>query len=208
MTREARAFLTARTDPVRMVIFDCDGVLIDSEALCDRVTAASMTELGWPISPEECHLRFLGWTFNDMVPVVEAQIGRPIDIARVHGLVARLSVVFAAEVEPIPGALDAASRRRTCSWKPRRQRESRPPIAWSSRTRSPALGPRKQPGWRASATARTMMEPLCAQSGRCRSVRCTPSPPCCGPWHDHQAARWPLDHDRLRLNPFPCPIMV
>lgn len=107
MTSESRAFLAARTDPIRMVIFDCDGVLIDSEALCDRVTAASLTELGWPISPEECHRRFVGWSFNDMVPVIEAHIGRPIGIAWVNAIVARLSVVFAREVEPVPGALDA-----------------------------------------------------------------------------------------------------
>ena len=107
MTAEALGFLTARTDPLRMVIFDCDGVLIDSEALCDRVVAASLTELGWPISPEDCHRRFIGWSFNDMIPVIEAQIGRPIGIAWVHGLVARVSEVFALEVEPIPGAMEA-----------------------------------------------------------------------------------------------------
>ena len=107
MTEEAVAFLNARTDPLRMVIFDCDGVLIDSEALCDRVVAASLTELGWPIAAEECHRQFLGWSFYDMVPVIEARIGRTIGAEWVDGLVARVSAVFAQEVEPVPGALDA-----------------------------------------------------------------------------------------------------
>jgi HAD superfamily hydrolase (TIGR01509 family) len=90
VTQDALAFLAERADPVRMVIFDCDGVLIDSEALCDRVVAASLTELGWAISAEDCHRRFLGWTFHDMVPAIE-----------------RVSAVFAAEVEPVPGAWEA-----------------------------------------------------------------------------------------------------
>ena len=78
MTREAHAFLAGRllagrflagrTGPLRLVIFDCDGVLIDSESLCDRVTAASLTKLGWAISAEECHRRFIGLSFYDMVP--------------------------------------------------------------------------------------------------------------------------------------------
>jgi HAD superfamily hydrolase (TIGR01509 family) len=107
MTLEARAFLAARTDPLRLVIFDCDGVLIDSEALCDRVVSASLTDLGWPISAGECHRRFVGWSFHDMVPVIEAQIGHTVGVAWVDAIVARVSEAFAREVEPIPGARDA-----------------------------------------------------------------------------------------------------
>ncbi len=109
MTDEARAFLSARTLPVRMVIFDCDGVLIDSEALCDRVVAASVTEQGWTIAPEECHHRFLGLSFYDMVPLIEAHLGKPVGIGWVHQVVERLTVVLAQEVEPIPGAMEALS---------------------------------------------------------------------------------------------------
>jgi beta-phosphoglucomutase-like phosphatase (HAD superfamily) len=107
VTQDALAFLAERADPVRMVIFDCDGVLIDSEALCDRVVAASLTELGWAISAEDCHRRFLGWTFHDMVPAIEAHLGRDIGVGWVQDTVERVSAVFAAEVEPVPGAWEA-----------------------------------------------------------------------------------------------------
>lgn len=90
-----------------MVIFDCDGVLIDSEALCDRVVAAELVALGWPISPEESHRRFNGLSFYDMVPLIEARIGRPVGTAWVNQVVDRLTIVLAEEVEPIPGAWDA-----------------------------------------------------------------------------------------------------
>jgi HAD superfamily hydrolase (TIGR01509 family) len=107
MTQEAARFLGARDHPVRMVIFDCDGVLIDSEGLTDRVVAASIGELGWAITPEECHRRFLGISFYDMVPVLETAMGNRLDAGWVDRLVDRLIAVFAQEVEPIPGARDA-----------------------------------------------------------------------------------------------------
>jgi HAD superfamily hydrolase (TIGR01509 family) len=90
-----------------MVIFDCDGVLIDSEALCDRVVAASITEHGWVITPEECHRHFLGLSFYDMVPIVAAKTGKPIGTDWVDRVVQRLTAILATEVEPISGAYEA-----------------------------------------------------------------------------------------------------
>ena len=107
MTEEARTFLATRTTPIQMVIFDCDGVLIDSEALCNRVESAMLTELGWPLSPAECHERFLGQSFHDMVPLIEARIGKPLGAAWVDRIVARLTAVLAVETRPIAGAWDA-----------------------------------------------------------------------------------------------------
>ena len=54
MSEAAAAFLRARRRPLELVIFDCDGVLIDSEALCNRVVAEMLTEAGWPMTAEEC----------------------------------------------------------------------------------------------------------------------------------------------------------
>ena len=53
MSSEAAAFLRARRHKLEMVIFDCDGVLIDSEALCNRVVAEILTTDGWPMRSEE-----------------------------------------------------------------------------------------------------------------------------------------------------------
>ena len=109
MTEDARIFLATRSIPIGMVIFDCDGVLIDSEALCDRVVAASITEQGWAITPEECHRRFLGLSFYDMVPLIESQTGKILGNDWVENVVQRLTIVLAREVEPIPGAMEALS---------------------------------------------------------------------------------------------------
>ena len=47
-----------------LVIFDCDGVLVDSEPVTDRVMAANLTRHGWPVSPEEVGALFLGGTIQ------------------------------------------------------------------------------------------------------------------------------------------------
>jgi len=107
MTGAARAYLSTRAAPIRMVIFDCDGVLIDSEALCDRVVSACIGELGWTITPEECHHRFLGLSFHDMVPMIEERVGRSLGPGWVDRVVQRLTKILATEVAPIPGAHQA-----------------------------------------------------------------------------------------------------
>jgi HAD superfamily hydrolase (TIGR01509 family) len=93
--------------PLQLVIFDCDGVLIDSEPLCDRVVAAELAELGWPITPAECHNRFIGMSFYDMRPVIEAKLDRSLGATWVDDLVARLTTVLRTEAKPVPGAAEA-----------------------------------------------------------------------------------------------------
>jgi HAD superfamily hydrolase (TIGR01509 family) len=89
---------------LELVIFDCDGVLIDSEALCDRVVAAELTALGWALSAEECGQRFIGMSFYDMCPVIEAHLGRSLPHDWVGAVVAKVASTMAVEVEAMPGA--------------------------------------------------------------------------------------------------------
>ncbi|MDR3529674.1 MAG: HAD-IA family hydrolase [Rhodopila sp.] len=95
--------------PVRigLVIFDCDGVLIDSEALCDRVVSRELHRAGWPLSPEDCHRLFLGLTFPDIQQAAEAHLGRILGAGWVDRVIQRVTEVMAAEAEPIPGAREA-----------------------------------------------------------------------------------------------------
>lgn len=103
----AAAHLAARTDPVALVIFDCDGVLIDSEGIANRIVAEALSDIGWPMTPAEAEHRFLGMSLPAMTPMIEAQIGRPIPA----GFPAHLQAIFenrlAREVEAIPGAIAA-----------------------------------------------------------------------------------------------------
>lgn len=93
-----------RRSRLQLVIFDCDGVLIDSEPLCDRVVAAELAALGWALSAEECGRRFIGMSFLDMCPVIEEHLGRNLPDDWVSTLVAKVATAMANEVEIVPGA--------------------------------------------------------------------------------------------------------
>jgi HAD superfamily hydrolase (TIGR01509 family) len=57
------------------LIFDCDGVLIDSEHLASRVEAELTRELGLPLSAEEAHALFLGKTVDGVLDAIAARTG-------------------------------------------------------------------------------------------------------------------------------------
>lgn len=92
---------------IALVIYDCDGVLIDSEALCDRVVSAELHRAGWPLSPADCHFRFLGLTFPDIRNAAAEHLGRSLEADWVDALIGRVTAVMAAEAEAIPGAREA-----------------------------------------------------------------------------------------------------
>ena len=96
-----------RTSPVKLVIFDCDGVLVDSEPVVNAVVARVLSAEGWAITGEEADRRFLGMTLPDMVPVIEAQLGRKLAPGWTDRLVATIKQAMATETVPIPGGLEA-----------------------------------------------------------------------------------------------------
>jgi HAD superfamily hydrolase (TIGR01509 family) len=60
------------------LIFDFDGVIVDSEILSNAILADSLTELGHPTSLEQAVERYIGLNWRDMCVVIEAEIGRPL----------------------------------------------------------------------------------------------------------------------------------
>jgi HAD superfamily hydrolase (TIGR01509 family) len=93
--------------PLRLVIFDCDGVLVDSEGPSNRIVAEEITALGWPMSTAESCALFMGYRLSDIPAVVEAKIGRPLPPDWVDRLRHRLIATLAEEVQAMPGAHDA-----------------------------------------------------------------------------------------------------
>ncbi len=90
--------------PLRLVIFDCDGVLVDSEGPSARVTAREISLLGWPMTPSEAMARFMGLRLSDMLPLVAAHTGRPVPPDWVEYVRDRLIETLANETEAMPGA--------------------------------------------------------------------------------------------------------
>ena len=103
----AREILSARRGTIGLVIFDCDGVLVDSEPVANRVIAEFITAAGWPITGEECEHRFVGLNLEAMIPIVEANLGKPLPPHWVTDLTENLVQVLARESKPIEGAIAA-----------------------------------------------------------------------------------------------------
>ena len=61
-----------------LVIFDCDGVLVDSERASCRATAEFARSLGLDLSDEEAHDRFSGKALPQVVKELEHEIGHPL----------------------------------------------------------------------------------------------------------------------------------
>ena len=107
MSEEAVAFLRARRRPLELVIFDCDGVLIDSEALRNRVAATMLAEAGWEMTEEEAEHRFIGLSFGAVQAIAEGYLGHSLGVDWVERVVDRVVEVMRRDVEPVPGAREA-----------------------------------------------------------------------------------------------------
>jgi HAD superfamily hydrolase (TIGR01509 family) len=89
--------------PFELVIFDLDGVLVDSELISSRVTAAALTEAGIGISATDVCERFLGVSTAAMLRAIEAEHGCRLPAAFQETLRARVLKTFEQELEPVPG---------------------------------------------------------------------------------------------------------
>jgi HAD superfamily hydrolase (TIGR01509 family) len=88
-----------------LFLFDCDGVLVDSEIIAAKVDAEHLAEVGFTITPEEVVRRFAGLTSAGIVEIVEAEIGKPLPPEFLGEQQAELNRRLAAEVEAVPGAV-------------------------------------------------------------------------------------------------------
>jgi len=95
------------SDPIELVIFDCDGVLVDSERISVRVDVAVLAQLGWPMTEAEVIERFMGRTEADMAAEIEAHLGRPLPANWEEPFRHLYREAFEAELKPVPGILEA-----------------------------------------------------------------------------------------------------
>ncbi|RKN47873.1 HAD family hydrolase [Micromonospora endolithica] len=63
-------------NPVGLVIFDCDGVLVDSEHIAVRVNVALGADLGWPLTEAEVIERFIGRSSRSITEQIAARLGQ------------------------------------------------------------------------------------------------------------------------------------
>jgi len=86
-----------------LIIFDCDGVLIDSEIVAARLEAEAITALGLPMTAQEICTRFAGTTTREVWATLERELGRPLPAGFFETHLAHVRDVFSREIEAIPG---------------------------------------------------------------------------------------------------------
>ena len=93
--------------PPRLVIFDCDGVLVDSERIAVRVDALVLADLGWPLGEAEIVERFVGRPDEYMVAEIEARLGRRLPEGWEEPYRHLYREAFEAELRPVEGVVEA-----------------------------------------------------------------------------------------------------
>lgn len=92
------------------IIFDFDGVIVDSEMVANRALAEALTGLGSPTTAEEAIRRYSGRRWSDCLPLVEEQLGRAVPDDFVATLVADAVARLSAELRAIDGVADFVAR--------------------------------------------------------------------------------------------------
>jgi HAD superfamily hydrolase (TIGR01509 family) len=89
--------------PPQAIIFDCDGVLVDSELLGNQVLAEVLTEHGLPFTPEQSIATFMGSSLPGIVTKATALAGRDMRHTCEHIFMPRLAAAFTDRLSPIAG---------------------------------------------------------------------------------------------------------
>ncbi|MGI9048015.1 MAG: HAD family hydrolase [Rubrobacteraceae bacterium] len=91
---------------VGLIIFDCDGVLVDTERISVGVDAFVLAELGWPMSEAEVVERFVGRPASYMAEQIEAHLGRTLPEDWEKPFEHLYQEVFEAELIPVGGIVE------------------------------------------------------------------------------------------------------
>ena len=88
---------------VDLVIFDCDGVLVDSEPIANRVLADMLGELGLHLTQTQIFEHFVGYSIPDCLKVIERMLGRAQPPTFPSDLQARTFEAFRSGLTAMPG---------------------------------------------------------------------------------------------------------
>ncbi|QLF69684.1 HAD family phosphatase [Peteryoungia desertarenae] len=93
-----------------LTIFDCDGVLVDSEIIAAKVESKLLTDAGYPISIEEMGERFAGMTWKNILLTIEKEIDIPLSASLIDKSEQLLDQKLAREVKAIEAVPFALAR--------------------------------------------------------------------------------------------------
>ncbi len=89
----------------KLVIFDCDGVLVDTEPVTDKVLSDSLTAHGLPVAPQEVHQLFAGGTMQGVMETSRAK-GADLPDDWLDDIYAQVFAKLREGVPVVPGVID------------------------------------------------------------------------------------------------------
>lgn len=89
---------------IQLIIFDCDGVLVDSEIIANRVFAEEMTKCGYAMDMEQAMTQYLGKSLKGILQTLQESFGHAACqlLPPIH---AKMSEALAGELQPIEGII-------------------------------------------------------------------------------------------------------
>jgi HAD superfamily hydrolase (TIGR01509 family) len=88
--------------PIQLIVFDCDGVLIDSEVLVCTFCSEELTRLGYPITPAEVVARYAGRPEREIIAHIEQQWARAVPPEYFSAMKRRIQHAFRHELRAVP----------------------------------------------------------------------------------------------------------
>lgn len=92
------------------MIFDCDGVLVDSEPIAVKVDQAILASIGVPMSEAEIIDRFMGRSASALYEYIEEQRGQPIPVELRERWASLYREAFERDLVAVPGVHDAIAK--------------------------------------------------------------------------------------------------
>ena len=92
------------------VLFDCDGVLVDSEPITNGVLRDMLHELGWELTPAQCMQLFVGKALKDEIALIAKHIGKPVQADWIASFQQRRNAALIERLVAIPNIHDAVHR--------------------------------------------------------------------------------------------------
>ena len=92
---------------IKAILFDCDGVLVDSEPITNGVLRDMLEEIGWSMTHAECMQHFIGKLVRDERAAIEAHTGKPFSEDWLQSFYQRRNQALMDGLQIIPGALAA-----------------------------------------------------------------------------------------------------
>jgi beta-phosphoglucomutase-like phosphatase (HAD superfamily) len=89
-----------------LVIFDCDGVLVDSEPIINHAHAEVLSECGYSITEDELLSRFCGMSDAEMLGIIEQELGRALPSSYSERVGTRIENGFGQSLIAMPGVAE------------------------------------------------------------------------------------------------------